>query len=81
MFIESTCSNKQHEDIETRTARLSHIINHVLNDGGVMLISAFSIGRTQELLFDIGQLIHQHALTPSLTITLDSPLAKQATKT
>nr|WP_272164944.1 hypothetical protein [Vibrio diabolicus] len=46
-----------------------------------MLISAFSIGRSQELLFDIGQLIHQHALTPSLTITLDSPLAKQATKT
>lgn len=81
LFIESTYGNKQHEDIETRTARLSHIIDHALNDGGVILIPAFSVGRTQELLFDIEQLIHQRALTSSLPIILDSPLAKKVTKT
>ncbi|MDF5271737.1 MBL fold metallo-hydrolase, partial [Vibrio parahaemolyticus] len=59
LFIESTYGNKEHEDIATRTERLNAIIDHALQDGGVILIPAFSVGRTQELLFDIEQLIHQ----------------------
>ncbi|BBM65843.1 MBL fold hydrolase [Vibrio alfacsensis] len=81
LFIESTYGNKQHDDVSTRTARLNHIIDHALKDGGVILIPAFSVGRTQELLFDIEQLIHQRDLHSSLPIILDSPLAKQVTKT
>ncbi|HCG6789366.1 TPA: MBL fold metallo-hydrolase [Vibrio parahaemolyticus] len=81
LFIESTYGNKQHEDIATRTKRLNDIIDHALKDSGVILIPAFSVGRTQELLFDIEQLINQHELAPSLPIILDSPLAKEVTKT
>ncbi|MGR5246765.1 MBL fold metallo-hydrolase RNA specificity domain-containing protein [Vibrio sp. PNB23_22_6] len=81
LFIESTYGNKQHDDVSTRTARLNHIIDHALKDGGVILIPAFSVGRTQELLFDIEQLIHQRDLHASLPIILDSPLAKSVTKT
>lgn len=81
LFIESTYGDKQHEDIATRTQRLKDIIDHALKDGGVILIPAFSVGRTQELLFDIEQLINQHDLASSLPIILDSPLAKEVTKT
>lgn len=81
LFIESTYGNKQHESVESRSKRLLSIINHALEDGGVIVIPAFSVGRTQELLFDIEQLIHQHDLQDSLPIILDSPLAKKVTKT
>jgi metallo-beta-lactamase family protein len=81
LFIESTYGDRQHEDIATRTKRLNDIIDHALKDGGVILLPAFSVGRTQELLFDIEQLINQHELAPSLPIILDSPLAKEVTKT
>ncbi|MFZ6041297.1 MBL fold metallo-hydrolase RNA specificity domain-containing protein [Vibrio natriegens] len=81
LFIESTYGDRQHEDIETRTKRLNDIIEHALKNGGVILIPAFSVGRTQELLFDIEQLINQHELAYSLAIILDSPLAKEVTKT
>ncbi len=81
LFIESTYGNNQHESVESRSQRLLSIINHALEDGGVIIIPAFSVGRTQELLFDIEQLIHQHDLQDSLPIILDSPLAKKVTKT
>ncbi|WP_045368105.1 MBL fold metallo-hydrolase RNA specificity domain-containing protein [Vibrio campbellii] len=81
LFIESTYGNKKHESVESRSQRLLSIINHALEDGGVIVIPAFSVGRTQELLFDIEQLIHQHDLQGSLPIILDSPLAKKVTKT
>ncbi|CAE6880985.1 exonuclease of the beta-lactamase fold involved in RNA processing [Vibrio sp. B1FLJ16] len=81
LFIESTYGDKQHEDIATRTQRLNNIIDHALKDGGVILIPAFSVGRTQELLFDIEQLINQRDIASSLPIILDSPLATEVTKT
>lgn len=81
LFIESTYGNKEHEDIATRTERLNAIIDHALQDGGVILIPAFSVGRTQELIFDIEQLLHQRDLSSSLPIILDSPLAKRVTNT
>ncbi|MEF1248702.1 MBL fold metallo-hydrolase [Vibrio owensii] len=81
LFIESTYGNKQHESVKNRSQRLLTIINHALEDGGVIVIPAFSVGRTQELLFDIERLIQQHDLHRSLPIILDSPLAKKVTKT
>ena len=81
LFIESTYGNKIHEDVESRSRRLLSIIEHALGDGGVIVIPAFSVGRTQELLFDIEQLMNEHALQDSLPIILDSPLAKKVTNT
>lgn len=78
LFIESTYGSKEHEDIATRTECLNAIIDHALQDSGVILIPAFSVGRTQELLFDIEQLIHQRDLSSSLSIILDSPRAKKS---
>jgi len=58
---------------------LKEIIDRSLSDGGTILIPAFSVGRTQELLFDIEQLIHEHKLDSKLPIILDSPMAQKVT--
>ncbi|MDP4546850.1 MBL fold metallo-hydrolase RNA specificity domain-containing protein [Marinobacter sp. MDS2] len=57
LVIESTYGDKNHEDRETRRYRLKAVLGHALRDGGTVLIPAFSIGRTQELLYEIEGLI------------------------
>ncbi|PHQ26768.1 MBL fold hydrolase [Marinobacter guineae] len=72
LVIESTYGDKDHEDRETRRYRLKAVLEHALADGGTVLVPAFSIGRTQELLYEIESLIHEFA---------DSPVAGAATDT
>ncbi|MDB1122400.1 MBL fold metallo-hydrolase RNA specificity domain-containing protein [Vibrio algarum] len=80
LFIESTYGNRCHEDVKSRSSRLKEIITRSLRDGGTILIPAFSVGRTQELLFDIEQLIYQSELEADIPIILDSPMAQKVTK-
>ena len=80
LFIESTYGISTHDDIATRAERLKAIIDRSLLDGGVILLPAFSIGRTQELLFDIEQLIFEHQLSADIPIILDSPMALKVTR-
>ncbi|GAL12396.1 metallo-beta-lactamase family protein RNA-specific [Vibrio astriarenae] len=80
LFLESTYGDKKHESIKQRSERLLSIINRSLENGGVILIPAFSVGRTQELLFDIESLLHSQKLSDRLPIILDSKLASKVTK-
>ncbi|SON51017.1 MBL fold metallo-hydrolase [Vibrio tapetis] len=80
LYLESTYGDKTHQDITTRRERLNHIINKSLNNGGTIIIPAFSVGRTQELLFDIEQLLHDQKLSHRLPIIVDSPLASKITR-
>ncbi len=80
LFLESTYGNKQHESIAQRSQRLQRIIERSLVDGGSIIIPAFSVGRTQELLFDIEQLIHASQLDGDIPIILDSPMAQEVTR-
>lgn len=80
LFIETTYGNKQHEDVQSRGERLRAIIERSLSDGGAILIPAFSVGRTQELLFDIEQLIFSEQIAANLPIILDSPMAQRVTR-
>lgn len=88
LVIETTYGNKRHDDIATRAKRLEAIVQKALQDGGVILVPAFSVGRTQELLFDIERLIEHSIETEStdddfwqqLPIILDSPLAIKVSK-
>ena len=80
LVIESTYGNKLHDSVETRAKRLQQIIERSLQDGGAIIIPAFSVGRTQELLFDIEHLIHHNKIDSKIPIILDSPLANKVTK-
>ncbi len=80
LVIETTYGDTQHDDVELRAQKLKEIIDRSLVDGGTILIPAFSVGRTQELLFDIERLIFEHQLDADLPIILDSPMAQKVTQ-
>jgi metallo-beta-lactamase family protein len=81
LVLESTYGDRYHEDRKNRRERLRAMIDKALADDGTVLIPAFSIGRTQELLYELEGLIHQ-AETPrwrDLEVIIDSPLAARFT--
>jgi len=87
LVLESTYGNRRHEERSTRTRRLRAIVEHALEDGGTVLVPAFSIGRTQELLYELEELFHTHGSDGArprpawqdLQVVLDSPLAADFT--
>ncbi len=59
LVIESTYGDRLHEDRRSRRQRLEGIIEQALADNGTVLIPAFSIGRTQELLYELEDIIQR----------------------
>ena len=81
LVLESTYGDKLHEDRKARQQRLQNVIEHCLEDAGTVLIPAFSIGRTQELLYEIEDIIHRVGGDwSSLDVIVDSPLAARFTE-
>jgi len=78
LIIESTYGDREHEERSERKLKLERIIEDTVSEGGVLLIPAFSLERTQELLFEINELV-EHKRIPRVPIFLDSPLAIKAT--
>ena len=74
LVLESTYGNRNHENRATRKHRLKAAIDRALHNGGTVLIPAFSIGRTQELLYELEEI-----LDGELPVILDSPLASRFT--
>lgn len=88
LVLESTYGDRCHEGRRERSARLQKIIERALENRGAVLIPAFSIGRTQELLYEIEDIIHRNRQQLSarglpwqeLEIVVDSPLASRFTR-
>lgn len=62
LVLESTYGNRLHEERSARQSRLEHVIDKALADHGTILIPAFSIGRTQELLYEIEDILRRKSL-------------------
>jgi len=88
LVIESTYGDQLHEDRRLRKQRLQAVLERALADNGTVLIPAFSIGRTQELLYELEEIIHRNLneeVAPNLrwkelAIIVDSPLAARFTQ-
>lgn len=78
LIIESTYGDRLHEHREERKVKLERVIEDTIKRKGVLMIPAFSLERTQELLFEINDLVEHHRI-PRVPIYLDSPLAIKAT--
>jgi metallo-beta-lactamase family protein len=78
LVIESTYGNRLHAPMTTTLDTLAEIINRTVNRGGKILIPAFAIERTQELIFFIHLLCDQGRI-PKIPIFVDSPMAVNAT--
>ncbi len=59
LVLESTYGNRVHEDRNIRQLGLERIIDKALEDNGTVLIPAFSIGRTQELLYELEDILRR----------------------
>ncbi len=81
LVCESTYGDRIRETVNPaeRRKRLAQVINQSLAGDGVLVIPAFSVERTQELLADISLLMKQKTIDESL-VFLDSPLAIHATE-
>jgi metallo-beta-lactamase family protein len=79
LIIESTYGDRTHEGKEERKLKLERVIEDTLKRKGVLMVPAFSIERTQELLFELNDLV-ENGHIPKTPIFLDSPLAIQATE-
>ena len=83
LVLESTYGDRNHPDRKQRQQRLQSVLEKALSDKGTVLIPAFSIGRTQELLYELediihqmkGQVLYQGLEWQQLDIIVDSPLA------
>jgi metallo-beta-lactamase family protein len=78
LLIESVYGDKKRDDTN-RLERLETVIKDTMGRGGTLLIPAFSTERTQDLLFDIRELMLQKRI-PSVPVYLDSPLAEKLTQ-
>lgn len=81
LVLESTYGDRLHVGRRTRRRLLADTIEQALGNGGTVIVPAFSIGRTQELLYEIEGIIQQRqGLWRDLAIIVDSPLAARFTR-
>jgi metallo-beta-lactamase family protein len=78
LIIESTYGNRLHPHQVDVQEELKRIILETVNRGGKVIIPAFAVGRTQELVYNLHQLTIAREI-PKLPIFVDSPLAIDAT--
>lgn len=86
LVLESTYGNRNHVGREERVAQLEKILCHTLENKGVTIIPAFSVGRTQELLYEMNQIFERVekkqgcSLMRAVDVLVDSPLAARFTE-
>lgn len=79
VFLESTYGNRTHRSLEESKEELLSAIEYAVSNNGKVIIPAFAVERTQELLYILGEFSRAGKL-PNIPIYLDSPLAIKATE-
>ncbi len=82
LITESTYGNRRHEPPVSYTGALAGLFDKTLGRGGNVVIPAFAVGRTQELLYFIREMKEQGMVksVPDFEVVVDSPLAQEATR-
>lgn len=79
VLMESTYGNRDHGTTEDSRAQLARVVCETAARGGRVLVPAFAVGRTQELVYDLHRLADAKKI-PQVPIYIDSPLATHATE-
>ncbi len=79
VVMETTYGGRHHEDRDERTLILKSAIYETVTMKGVLMIPAFALERTQELLYELNEMKNNGDI-PDIPIFLDSPLAIKATR-
>lgn len=78
VIMESTYGNRDHEPVSGAREQLARVVRETAARGGKLLIPAFAVGRTQEIVYDLHDLVLAGQI-PKIPIFIDSPLATDAT--
>lgn len=78
-LIESTYGDRVHENVDMRREELEDAIEEVAKSKGTLVIPAFAMERTQQLLFELNELI-ENGRIPKIPVYIDSPLAIHLTE-
>ncbi len=79
LLVESTYGNREHDPAPETLEKLEGVVNETCDRGGKLIVPAFAVGRTQELVYGLHKLVRARDISPKLPVFVDSPLAIDAT--
>ena len=81
VVMESTYGDRNHQEVWSYTSELAKVIDRTLGRGGNVVIPAFAVGRTQEILYFLRRIKQEHLVKSvrDFPVYIDSPLAGKAT--
>ncbi len=78
LICESTYGGKLHAPAEESSQKLLDVVKRTMERGGKIIVPAFSVGRTQDLVYQLNDLKNR-GLLPDIPVFVDSPLSMKAT--
>jgi metallo-beta-lactamase family protein len=78
MIMESTYGDKLHNNPELAYIEFRAVVKRTIERNGKVIVPAFAVGRTQELVYDLNRMMHDGDI-PRIPVFVDSPLAVNAT--
>ncbi|MFZ4621338.1 MAG: MBL fold metallo-hydrolase RNA specificity domain-containing protein, partial [Bacteroidota bacterium] len=79
LICESTYGGRLHPSAEESSAKLLSVVKRTMNRGGKIIVPAFSVGRSQDLVYQLNNLKNAGML-PDIPVFVDSPLSMKATE-
>ena len=79
IVVESTYGDREHRPYSYAKSELCNNLNSTINAGGRIIVPAFSVGRTQRMLYELNSFIEEGAI-PKVPVYLDSPLSIKASE-
>ena len=79
LIMESTYGGREHDPYPQMQEELKRIVNGTYEKGGTVLIPAFAVGRTQQIVYELHKLFDAGAI-PNMPIYVDSPMATRVTE-
>lgn len=78
MIMECTYGDKPHRDPDVAFVEFRDVVKRTVERSGKVIVPAFSVGRTQELVYNLNRMMHNGDV-PRVPVYVDSPLAVNAT--
>ena len=80
LLIESTYADRMHPPADDVEAKLEELLKYVDRRNSKLLVPAFSVGRTQQIVYYLNRLAEKGKVPPDIKVYIDSPLSQKATK-
>ena len=79
LITESTYGGRDHGPMDEARKNLARVVRETANNGGLLIIPAFAVGRTQDVVYHLHELMQSREI-PQMPVYVDSPLATNITE-